>query len=112
MGDLATRVEDWLRANLPPDWVVAVDRDDAVALRRAREGLDVAAWWERLGDAGWFFSTWPVEYGGHGFDGEQAGVVNNVLRRYKVPRTDNPLGINVSQALLRWGTDAQRRRYL
>ena len=112
MGDLATRVEDWLRANLPPDWVDAVDRDDAVALRRARERLDVADWWERLGDAGWFFSTWPVEYGGHGFDGEQAGVVNNVLRRYKVPRTDNPLGINVSQALLRWGTDDQRRRYL
>jgi len=112
MGDLATSVENWLRANLPPDWVDAVDRDDAVALRRARERLDVADWWERLGDAGWFFSTWPVEYGGHGFDGEQAGVVNNVLRRYKVPRTDNPLGINVSQALLRWGTDDQRRRYL
>jgi alkylation response protein AidB-like acyl-CoA dehydrogenase len=112
MGDLATSVENWLRANLPPDWVDAVDRDDAVALRQARERLDVADWWERLGDAGWFFSTWPVEYGGHGFDGEQAGVVNNVLRRYKVPRTDNPLGINVSQALLRWGTDDQRRRYL
>jgi len=110
--ELATEVEGWLRANLPAEWVDAVDRDDAPALRHAREGLDVAAWWERLGDAGWFFSTWPIEYGGHGFDSERAGVVNNVMRRYKVPRTDNPLGINVSQALLRWGTDAQRRRYL
>src|SRR5579871_5886145 len=43
---------------------------------------------------------------------QRAGVVNNVLRRFKVPRTDNPLGINVSQALLRWGTDEQRHRYL
>ena len=110
--ELATEVEGWLRANLPAEWVDAVDRDDAPALRHAREGLDVAAWWERLGDAGWFFSTWPIEYGGHGFDSERAGVVNNVMRRYKVPRTDNPLGINVSQALLRWGTDDQRRRYL
>jgi alkylation response protein AidB-like acyl-CoA dehydrogenase len=110
--ELAAEVEGWLRANLPPEWVDAVDLDDGPALRRAREHLDVADWWERLGDAGWFFSTWPIEYGGHGFDSEEAGVVNNVMRRYKVPRTDNPLGINVSQALLRWGTDAQRRRYL
>jgi len=109
---LATRVDDWVRANLPAAWVDAIDRDDADALRRAREALDVRDWWERLGDAGWFFSTWPVEYGGHGFDSHGAGIVNNVLRRYKVPRTDNPLGINVSQALLRWGTDEQRRRYL
>jgi alkylation response protein AidB-like acyl-CoA dehydrogenase len=109
---LAAQVEGWLRVNLPPQWVDAIDRGDADALRRAREGLDVADWWERLGDSGWFFSTWPVEYGGHGFDSHRAGVANNVLRRYKVPRTDNPLGINVSQALLRWGTDAQRRRYL
>ena len=43
---------------------------------------------------------------------DRAAVVNNVLRRYKIPRSDNPLGNNVSQALLRWGTDEQRRRYL
>ena len=109
---LAARVEDWLRANLPAAWVDAIDRDDGEALRRAREHLDVADWWDRLGDAGWFFSSWPVEYGGHGLDSHRAGVVNNVMRRFKVPRTDNPLGINVSQALLRWGSDEQRRRYL
>jgi len=109
---LGDEVEEWLRTNLPAEWVDAIDRDDAAALRQAREHLDVAAWWERLGDSGWFFSSWPVEYGGHGFDTHRAGVVNNVLRRYKVPRTDNPLGINVSQALLRWGTADQCRRYL
>ena len=69
-------------------------------------------WWERLGESGWFFSTWPTEYGGLGLDSDRAAVVNNTLRRFKVPRTDNPLGINVSQALLRWGTDAQRQRFL
>jgi alkylation response protein AidB-like acyl-CoA dehydrogenase len=109
---LADEVEEWLRANLPREWAEAIDHDDAAALRAARERLDVAGWWDRLGDAGWFFSAWPQEYGGHGFETHRAGVVNNVLRRYKVPRTDNPLGINVSQALLRWGTDAQRARYL
>jgi alkylation response protein AidB-like acyl-CoA dehydrogenase len=111
-AELDERVEDWLRVNLPVAWVDAIDRDDAAALRQAREQLDVADWWARLGAAGWFFSTWPTEYGGLGFDSHRAGVVNNALRRFKVPRTDNPLGINVSQALLRWGTDAQRRRFL
>ena len=106
------QVEEWLRANLPADWVDAIDRDDAASLRDARACLNVKDWWERLGDAGWYISLWPVDYGGLGLDSHRAGVVNNALRRYKVPRSDNPLGNNVSQALLRWGSDEQRRRYL
>ena len=105
-------VEQWLRTNLPDDWVAAIDADDSAALRAARGRLDTKDWWERLGDAGWYVSAWPEEYGGLGFDTHRAGVVNNVLRRYKVPRSDNPLGNNVSQALLRWGTDEQKARYL
>ena len=42
----------------------------------------------------------------------RASVVNRALGEYKVPRTDNPLGINVAQALLQWGTEDQRRRFL
>ncbi len=110
--ELEAEITAWLHDNLPEAWVDAIERDDAPALRRAREALDVADWWERLGESRWFFSTWPTEYGGLGLDSDRAAVVNNTLRRFKVPRTDNPLGINVSQALLRWGTDAQRRRFL
>jgi alkylation response protein AidB-like acyl-CoA dehydrogenase len=109
---LSEQVEKWLRANLPTNWIDAIDRDDAGALRAARASLDTDDWWERLGDAGWYVSAWPVEYGGLGFDSDRAAVVNNALRRYKIPRSDNPLGNNVSQALLRWGTDAQKARYL
>ena len=111
-ASLDGQVEEWLRANLPADWVDAIARDDVVSLREARACLNVKDWWERLGDAGWYISLWPVDYGGLGLDSHRAGVVNNALRRYKVPRSDNPLGNNVSQALLRWGSDEQRRRYL
>ncbi len=110
--ELEGAVEEWLRVNLPADWVAAIDLGDAAGLREARERLDVADWWERLGDARWYVSTWPEQYGGLGFDSRRAAVVNNVLRHYKIPRSDNPLGNNVSQALLRWGTEEQRQRYL
>jgi alkylation response protein AidB-like acyl-CoA dehydrogenase len=110
--ELREAVTSWLRSNLPERWVQAIDDDDAAALAQARATLDVAGWWHRLGEAGWFWSTWPREYGGLGLSPEQAAVVNDVLRTYKVPRTDNPLGLNVAHALLLWGTEAQRRRYL
>ncbi len=110
--ELRAQVVDWLRATLPAQWVAAIDADDKAALRLARERLDTADWWQRLGDAGWYFSNWPVKYGGLGLEPTRANVVSRVLGEYKVPRTDNPLGINVAQALLQWGTEAQRLRYL
>lgn len=110
--ELRAQVVAWLRTTLPPEWIAAIDADDKPALRIARERLDIRDWWERLGDAGWYFSNWPTEYGGIGLDAVRAAVVNRALGEYKVPRTDNPLGINVAQALLQWGTEDQRRRFL
>ena len=81
-------------------------------MRIRGERLDTRDWWERLGEAGWYFSNWPIEYGGLGLDPVRASVVNRALGEYKVPRTDNPLGINVAQALLQWGTEDQRRWFL
>ena len=109
---LAAEVESWIRDNLPAVWVQAIDDDDAPALAAARLDLDVSDWWERLGDVGYFFAHWPLEYGGLGLDSDRSTVVNNVLRKYKVPRSDNPLGLNVSRALLWWGTEAQKQRFL
>ncbi len=110
--ELRAEVTRWLRMNLPADWVRAIDEGESAAVAAARKRLDHADWWERLGEAGWYFATWPVRYGGRGLDAHQAGVVNDVLRIHKVPRTDNPLGKNVAHALLRWGSEEQRQRFL
>jgi alkylation response protein AidB-like acyl-CoA dehydrogenase len=119
-ADIATRSEEeirdavtgWLRDNLPDTWVRSIDEGDSGALAVARQALDVADWWERLGQAGWYFSNWPVACGGLGLAPEQTAIVNDVLRSYKVPRSDNPLGLNVAHALLRWGNVGQRARFL
>lgn len=110
--ELRDEVVAWLRSNLPAAWVAAIDADDAPALAQARARLDIVDWWSRLGATGYFFSHWPTEYGGLGLNSDRRTVVNNAMRTYKVPRSENPLGLNVSEALLHWGTEEQKRRFL
>ena len=99
-------IRKWLIDELPDGWF-----DGRRPTGDAYRAFGVE-WNKMLQRTGWSCPTWPTEYGGLGLDSDRAAVVNNTLRRFKVPRTDNPLGINVSQALLRWGTDAQRQRFL
>jgi alkylation response protein AidB-like acyl-CoA dehydrogenase len=113
VDDAGARCEAFLRAHLPPEWVDAIDRDDAVALAQARERLDEAQWWIELADAGYVTPTWPVEYGGLGLGAKAGTAVNGVLGRYKVPRSGNPVGVgHAGAALIEWGTDAQKARFL
>lgn len=111
-ADLAGVVEDWLRAELPADWVRAIDTGDAATLAEARRALDPADWWKRLGKTGYFVPTWPSEYGGHDATAEQASRVRQVLNRYKVPRPLSHASFHAGAALLKWGTDLQKQRFL
>jgi alkylation response protein AidB-like acyl-CoA dehydrogenase len=110
---LTAQVERFLRAALPPDWVAAIDRDDPEALSRARDQLDLNEWWPKLAEAGYVAPTWPVEYGGLGVTPRLGATVSRTLSRFKVPRFTNPVGVDLAgPAILRWGTDAQKERYL
>jgi len=110
---LVAGCERFLRAELPADWVDAVDRDDADALRVARDQLDVDAWFVKLADAGYVAPTWPVEYGGLGVSHTVAAALNGMLGRYRVPRFTNPVGVDLAgPALLRWGTEEHKARFL
>lgn len=111
-ADLAAVVEDWLRAELPADWVRAIDTDDPATLAEARRALDSEDWWKRLGKTGYFVPTWPSEYGGHDATAEQASRVRQVLNRYKVPRPLSHASFHAGAVLLRWGTDLQKQRFL
>lgn len=111
-ADLAAVVEDWLRAELPADWVRAIDTDDPATLAEARRALDPEDWWKRLGKTGYFVPTWPSEYGGHDATAEQASRVRQVLNRYKVPRPLSHASFHAGAVLLKWGTDLQKQRFL
>jgi alkylation response protein AidB-like acyl-CoA dehydrogenase len=112
-GQVATQVERFLRDRLPADWVAAVDQGDHAALAEARRQLDPSRWWGPLADAGYVTPTWPREYGGLGATAPAAAAVGRALSRYRVPRFTNPVGVDlVGPAILRWGTEEQKQRFL
>jgi alkylation response protein AidB-like acyl-CoA dehydrogenase len=110
---LAIEVEAFLRKRLPAEWVAAIDNDDAPALAEARTRLDEAAWWVDLADAGYVTPTWPKEYGGLGLTARAARSIARTLTKYKVPRTTNPVGLDlVGTAIISWGSDEMKERFL
>ncbi|MBV8387783.1 MAG: acyl-CoA dehydrogenase family protein, partial [Acidimicrobiia bacterium] len=110
---LRERLVDWLRENLPPQWVEAIEEGDDEKLRSARELVDFNDWCARLGEAGWATPTWPAELGFLGLSGSQAKVVNEELNRWKVPRSFNIIGIGMGgPTIMHWGTDDQKQRLL
>lgn len=112
--DIVAEVEAFLRAELPPAWVAAIDAGDSAALRSARAELDEAAWWERLSRTGYVAPTWPSEFGGMDASRATAIAISRTLTRYRVPNFSLALiGLDlVGPAVLRWGTDEQKRALL
>ncbi|MBL7494123.1 acyl-CoA dehydrogenase family protein [Frankia sp. AgB1.9] len=111
--DVERGVREFLRTHLPAEWVAAVGRGDTGAVGAFREQLDLSAWWVSLADAGYVTPTWPAEYGGLGASRAAGGAIGRTLSTYRVPRFTNPVGVDlVGPALLRWGTDEQKRRFL
>lgn len=104
----------WLRDQLPPGWMDAVDTGDADKLGAARAGLDYSEWCVRLGEAGYATPTWPAEYGaGLSLAPAQAKHVNEVLSHYKVLRPFNIIGIGMGgPTVMAWGTEEMKHRLL
>ncbi len=110
---LVAEVESFLRATLPAQWVAAVDADDLEALGVERRRVDPDEVWRAVAGQGYAVPTWPKEYGGLDLSPKAAGAVARTLRRYRLPRFNNPVGVDlVGPAILRWGTDEQKQRFL
>jgi len=74
---------------------------------------DPGATWARIGAAGYIAPTWPKEYGGLGASPKVGAVIARTLGRYKMPRFDNPVGVDLAgPAILRWGTEEQKQRFV
>jgi alkylation response protein AidB-like acyl-CoA dehydrogenase len=102
-------VRAWLEANQPPPLTAA-----------ERERIDENLLWERnkrwhqkLYAGGWVGLSWPKEYGGRG-----ATFIEQVIFQQELARLNLPVGVNVlgiimnGPALMQWGTEEQKRRYL
>ena len=111
---LRETVVDWLRENLPPGWMDAVDNGDEQAYAACRDSVDYATWCRGLGEAGYATPTWPAEYGaGLSLSPAEARQVNEVLDHYRVPRPFNIIGIGMGgPTLIALGTEEQKQRLL
>src|SRR5271163_1457434 len=103
-------VRRWLEENRPQALARGEDPDaggDDAAWQRLKE------WHKKLYHAGWAGLTWPKEYGGRG-----ATFIEQVIYQQELGRLNLPMGCNVlgvimtGPALMQWGTDEQKKRYL
>ena len=86
---------------IPPRWP-----------RRATK-VEADELWAHLAGAGYVTPTWPTEYGGLGVPPNVGCAIGRALGRYKVPRFDNPVGVDLAgPAIMKWGTEDQKERFL
>jgi alkylation response protein AidB-like acyl-CoA dehydrogenase len=103
-------VRRWLEANRPQsmagDGAAEMGGDESQWQR-------LKAWHRKLYEAGWAGLTWPKEYGGRGATFIEQVIFQQELARLGLPMGCNTLGIIMTgPALMQWGTDAQKKRYL
>ena len=106
-----TEVRKVLAEELPADW-----RGIGAIPAEAATKEFVARWRAVLHRRGLLGITWPVEYGGRGLSQLHQVVLVEELTRAGLPFGRQPLeatGLKMlGNTLLRWGTDAQKARYL
>jgi len=99
-------VRAWLGANLPPDL------KDKMASYAHLSKDDLLRWHRILAAKGWVAPAWPREWGGTGWNVVQRYIFEEELGYAGAPPLI-PFGLAMCAAvLLRFGTEAQKRRFL
>jgi alkylation response protein AidB-like acyl-CoA dehydrogenase len=104
------RVREFLAEALPAGWRGLGAIDD-----RTEADSFVEEWRRTLAEHGLLGVSWPREYGGAGLTKLEQVVLVEELARAGVPAmggNDNFSIKMVGNTLLRWGTEAQKRRFL
>ena len=99
-------VREWLAGNLPKDI-----RDKVVNYQGLSKD-DFIRWHKILAAKGWAVPHWPVEWGGTSWDITQRYIYNEEFGLAGAPNLPN-FGPNMcASVLMKFGTDAQKNRYL
>lgn len=70
------------------------------------------SWYLRMAAKGWIAPGWPREYGGMGLSPSKLLIYLEEMERWGIARFQDHGILMVGPILMRFGTEAQRRRYL
>jgi alkylation response protein AidB-like acyl-CoA dehydrogenase len=105
-----TKVRNWLKDNLPSDWVTRVRGNSDVPRPEAYEWM--RQWQRRMHEAGLVGLTWPKEVGGQGLTFMEELICAEEIALAKGPTVLNILAIGMAgPTIIAYGTDEQKRRY-
>ncbi len=110
-----SEVRAWLEENCPPEMRGPMgEHDHCFGGRNWRFKNEAQRLWlERMAARGWTAPEWPREYGGGGLSGNEAAILRKEMARIAAHPPLTSLGIwMLGPALLRFGTEAQKTRYL
>ena len=103
----------WLAVNLAEHRKDFPPSDDELTFHPDRSFESSLAWHKRMHRGGWVGVHWPREYGGR-----SAGLAEEMIFTEELIAAGAPPGVNmigltmVGPAILRYGTEEQRRRWL
>ncbi len=105
----AAEAREWLETNVPREW----RRDHAWTRAEDPMWVEIAREWQaRLADGAWAAISWPQEDGDRGATVIERRLFEEELDHIGAPRPIASSGIVdlIGSAILRHGTDAQRKR--
>jgi alkylation response protein AidB-like acyl-CoA dehydrogenase len=103
-------VRDWLKRNIPRDWIERIRGGADVPRPEAYEFL--RDWQRRMYEAGLVGLTWPVEYGGRGLTFMEELILAEEMAVAKAPPILNILGVGMAgPTIVAYGTEEQKKRY-
>ncbi len=69
-------------------------------------------WYKRMSAKGWIAPNWPAEFGGMGLSPAKALIFHEEVERAGIARFQDHGVLMVGPVLIKWGSNAQRRRFL
>jgi alkylation response protein AidB-like acyl-CoA dehydrogenase len=103
-------VRDWLKRNIPRDWVERIRGGADVPRPEAYEFL--RSWQRQMFDAGLVGLTWPKAYGGRGLTFLEELILAEEMAVAKAPPILNILGVGMAgPTIVAFGTEEQKQRY-
>ncbi|MFO1200180.1 MAG: acyl-CoA dehydrogenase family protein [Burkholderiaceae bacterium] len=99
-------VRSWFDANIPADLRRKVLDYEELSKE------DLVRWHKIMAKKGWVAPAWPVEWGGTGWNAVQRYIFEEEAALAGAPQII-PFGVTMcAQVLLRFGSDAQKKRFL